>query len=713
MTEHHGLAWAIQQLARLRGENLDLLKLNTCLSELNPQWTARQLLKQVCLSLDAELVPEPVTPEAVDLPFLYNDPAHGWGVVLNQTASGQWLVRNDTEQFTVTQQALATGGFAVKFQREQTWNGQSAHSESILPEGFTHFAISTIKLYKAELIESSLASFFIGLLAFTTSMFSMQVYDRVIPTRSDYTLVILSLGVMLSILFELAMKFARSKLMDFVVVGVDNRLSREIFHRLLQLRVDQLPPSVGSLAGQLRGYEQLRGFYTSSTMFTLIDLPFGIVFLLGMMAVGSVWVALVPFTFGLLGIAIGLSARQKINQFSVDSASYSNAKTGLLVEVVEGVETIKAGSGGWKFLARWISVNSHTIKSDSHMRSFIEGLSYLSAMIQQLSYAGLIIVGSLLVMQGSMTMGALIACSILSGRVLAPIMALPGLLVQQGQAMAALKGIEAIYKLKTDTHGVSRPLVPDFVHGHFKVTSAKFSYPGNPPALTVANLNISAGENVAILGPIGAGKSTLLRLLSGLYVPQEGQVLLDGLDLSHISRQVISQQVGYLQQDHRLFQGTLRENLLIGMPDPGDQVIQQAMARTGMNQFVSAHPKGLDRPIMEGGKGLSGGQRQLLAFTRLILCDPQILLLDEPTASMDDEQERRCIQVMQEMVNAGKMLIVVTHKPNILPLVSRIIIVAGHTIAMDGQRDSVLQRLSQPATTETAAAPAPAFGTES
>jgi ATP-binding cassette subfamily C protein LapB len=713
MTELHGLAWAIQQLARLRGENLDLLKLNTCLSDSNPQWPARQLLTHVYLSLEAELACESVTPEAVDLPFLHHDSAHGWGVVLNQTASGPWLVRNDTEQFTVDQEAMATHGFTVKFQSEKTWNGHSAHSDAILPQGFTQFAISTIKLYKAELIEASLASFFIGLLAFTTSMFSMQVYDRVIPTRSEYTLVILSLGVMLSIVFELAMKYARSKLMDYVVVSVDNRLSREIFHRLLQLRVDQLPPSVGSLAGQLRGYEQLRGFYTSSTMFTLIDLPFGIVFLLGMMAVGSAWVALVPLTFGLLGIAIGLSARQKINQFSTDSAIYSNAKTGLLVEVVEGVETIKAGSGGWKFLARWISVNSHTIKSDSQMRSFIEGISYLSAMIQQLSYAGLIIVGSVLVMQGSMTMGALIACSILSGRVLAPIMALPGLLVQQGQAMAALKGIEAIYQLKTDTHGVSRPLVPDLVQGHFKLTSTKFSYPGNPPALTVAQLNIPAGENVAILGPIGAGKSTLLRLLSGLYVPQEGQVLLDGLDLSHISRQVISQHVGYLQQDHRLFQGTLRENLLIGMPDPGDHVIQQAMERTGMNQFVSAHPKGLDRPIMEGGKGLSGGQRQLLAFTRLILCDPQILLLDEPTASMDDEQERRCIQVMQEMVNEGKMLIVVTHKPNILPLVSRIIIVAGHTIAMDGHRDSVLQRLSQPATTETAAAPAPTVGTAS
>ncbi len=588
---------------------------------------------------------------------------------------------------------------------ETTWPAGVAAGQDMLTQSFTQIAKGVVNTYRGELLEASLASLFIGILAFTTSLFSMQVYDRVIPTRSEYTLLILSLGVLLSIAFELAMKFARSKLMDHVVVAVDARLSREIFDRLLQLRVDQIPSSVGSLAGQLRGYEQLRGFYTSTTMFTLIDLPFGLVFLAVMMALASPWVALVPLVFGLLGIAIGISSRQKIDQFAVNSAAYSNAKTGLLVEAVEGVETIKAGTGAPKFLSRWVAVNHHTINNDAQMRRFMEGLGYLSATIQQLSYAGLIMVGALLVMQGSMTMGALIACSILSGRVLAPIMALPGLLVQQGQAMAALKGIEAIYQLKTDTHGISRPLVPDHVQGHFNISNAKFSYPGHPPALVVPKLNIQPGENLAILGPIGAGKSTLLRLLSGLYVPQEGQVLLDGLDLAHISRQVVSQKIGYLQQDHRLFQGSLRDNLLIGLPDPGDTVIQQAMARTGMIHFVSSHPKGLERPIMEGGKGLSGGQRQLLAFTRLILCKPDIYLLDEPTASMDDEQERRCIQVMQELVDDGKMLIVVTHKHNLLPLVSRIVIVAGNTLAMDGPRDAVLQRLAQAGTAASPSAP--------
>jgi ATP-binding cassette subfamily C protein LapB len=370
-------------------------------------------------------------------------------------------------------------------------------------------------------------------------------------------------------------------------------------------------------------------------------------------------------------------------------------KTGLLVEAVEGVETIKAGSGGWKFLSRWIKVNSKTIESDLEMRNVNDHVGYLSAMIHQVSYAGLVIVGSLVVMQGQMTMGALIACSILSGRILSPILSIPSLIVQYAHAQAALKGLESLYKLKTDTHGIHRPLVPNLIQGNFSLIGAKFSYGQNPPALIISQLNIQQGERIAILGPIGAGKSTLLRLLSGLYVPQEGQILLDGLDLSHISRQVLSQKIGYLQQDHRLFQGTLRENLLIGMPDPGDAALTKAMQRTGMLDFVSAHPKGLERPIMEGGKGLSGGQRQLVAFTRLILCEPDILLLDEPTATMDDEQERRCIKTLNEQASVGKTLVIVTHKPSILPLVTRIIIIAGNSIVMDGPRDSILKQLSQ------------------
>jgi ATP-binding cassette subfamily C protein LapB len=483
--------------------------------------------------------------------------------------------------------------------------------------------------------------------------------------------------------------------MDYVVVGFDHRLSREVFQQLLNLRVDQVPSSVGSLAGQLRGYEQVRSFYTANTLFTLIDLPMGLLFLVIIALIASPLIALVPLVFGGIALMVGLGIRSKVKELAKETAALSNMRTGLLVEAVEGIETIKAGSGGWKFLSRWINYNKQTIQGDLRMRNATESVGYLSAVLQQMSYAGLVVAGSVLVMQGHMTMGALIACSILSGRILAPIMALPGLLVQHSHASAALEGLERLYTLESDNHGIAHPLVPTHIKGHYQLAAVEFAYGQNPPVIVVPKLEIKPGERIAVVGPIGAGKSTLLRMLSGLYHPQKGSIRIDGLELGHVSRQLLSQKIGYLQQDHRLFQGTLRENLLIGLPDPGDEVLFAAMTRTGMDRIVGSHPKGLERPIMEGGKGLSNGQKQLVAFTRLILCKPDILLLDEPTATMDDMQERQCMAVLAEEANAGKTLVIVTHKPGTLALVNRIIVVAGSAIVMDGPRDAVLQQLQQ------------------
>ena len=427
------------------------------------------------------------------------------------------------------------------------------------------------------------------------------------------------------------------------------------------------------------------------------------VFLVIIALIASPLVALVPLVFGGVALVVGLRIRTKVKDLAKESAALSNMRTGLLVEAVEGIETIKAGAGGWKFLSRWINYNKMTIQGDLRMRSATESVAYLSAMLQQISYAGLVVAGSILVMQGHMTMGALIACSILSGRILAPVMALPGLLVQHSHASAALEGLERLYTLQSDNHGIAHPLVPTHMKGHYHLADVQFAYGQNPPVIAVPKLEIRPGERIAIVGPIGAGKSTLLRMLSGMYQPQKGSIRIDGLELGHVSRQLLSQKIGYLQQDHRLFQGTLRENLLIGLPDPGDEVLFAAMARTGMDRIVGGHPKGLERPIMEGGKGLSNGQKQLVAFTRLILCKPEILLLDEPTATMDDMQERQCMAVLAEEANAGKTLVVVTHKPATLALVNRIIVVAGSAIVMDGPRDAVLQQLQQRTPAQAAA----------
>lgn len=698
-SQQQQLNWAINRLAQLNGVTVDPLRLSSCIEQLDINLPAVAQLQAVCQHMEFGVPHVFARPDQAHLPVLCHTVQTGWGVVSDRDANDFWVVLNPEGEDHLSDKTLAGNAMMVPLQAVPdvadlaSAAGIAGHERE--SQGFSFYVRQTLRLYRAELMEACLASGFIGILALATSLFSMQVYDRVIPTRSEYTLIILAVGVGISILIELAMKYARAHLMDFTIVGVDSRLSREIFHRLLQLRIDQVPASVGSLAGQLRGYEQVRSFYTSSTLFALIDLPLAVVFLIIIAAISSPWVALVPLVCCAISLVIGLSIRRQVVQLAKDGAALSNLKTGLLVEAVEGIETIKAGSGGWKFLSRWISINAITIQSDLRLRSATDSVGYLSGTMQQLSYVGLVVAGALVVMSGQMTMGAMIACSILSGRILSPFMALPGLMVQHAHASAAMAGLEKLYQLKTDNHGVAWPLTPTHIDGHFEVLQAKFAYGNNPAALVIPRLKIQPGERIAVLGPIGAGKSTLLRLLSGLYHPGEGRILLDGLDLSHIHRVVLSQQIGYLQQDHRLFHGTLRENLLIGLPDPGDDALQRVMQRTGMNTFVASHPKGLGRLIMEGGKGLSGGQRQLVAFTRLILCSPTIMLLDEPTATMDDEQERRCLAVLMEEAKAGKTMVIVTHKPSILPLVTRIIVVAGSTILMDGPRDVVLQELSQ------------------
>jgi ATP-binding cassette subfamily C protein LapB len=693
------LQWAFEKLAQIQGVALDGLRLQGCLQHLPESADPLHLLGVLCQRM---ALGEPIilaAPDRAQLPLLAHHEVLGWCVIIDQDPMGRWLALGTKGTVPLDEANLMGRSAIIPFAISDSLI--SVKAETSGKEVFQDHIHTTLRQYRPRLMEAVLASAFIGLLTLITSLYSMQVYDRVIPTRSDYTLIVLTAGVALSVLIELAMKYARSHIMDHIIIGLDNRLSREIFQRLLQLRVDQLPPSVGSLASQMRGYEQVRSFYTSSTLFTLVDLPLGVLFLVLMAFIASPIVAIVPALFSALAIYIGLRVRKQVDQLAKEGAAISNMKTGLLVEAVEGVETIKAGSGGWKFLSRWLGVNGQTIQNDLKMRHTTENMGYLSASIQQVSYAALVATGAYLVMQGQMTQGSLIACSILSGRVLAPILALPGIMVQHAHAKAATDGLNKLYELKTDHHGVDRPLVPGYLRGHYVLDDVQFAYGSgnpmapNPPALQVSRLEIPAGQRVAILGPIGAGKSTLLRMLSGLYHAQTGRVMIDGLDITHISREVMSRQVGYLQQDHRLFQGTLRENLLIGMADPGDDAIQAAMNRTGMARIVAAHPRGLDRPISEGGKGLSGGQRQLVAFTRLVLTNPSILLLDEPTATMDDEQERQCLRVLAEEASHGKTLIVVTHKPSVLPLVQRIIVVAGNRVVLDGPRDEVLQKTSQ------------------
>ncbi|WP_228724553.1 type I secretion system permease/ATPase [Psychrobacter sp. KCTC 72983] len=625
-------------------------------------------------------------PDAAFLPLLAYRSDIGWGVIDSQTPQGTWNFRQEkshtlshTDELNLVLRIRLTDEY-VKLRKTS----------------FNDLLKSDLSNYKGILGEAIIASFLINMLALAVSLFSMQVYDRVIPTSSESTLIILASGVFLIIIFEAFMKFARSRIMDKVVVGLDQYLSREVFQRLLKVRIDQMPGSVGSMAAQLRGYEQVRSFFTASTLFGLVDLPMTIIFLSLIAFIGSPLVSAVPIVAAVIAITMGLLARKRIDVIAAEGASASYYKTGLLVEAVEGVETIKAGAGSWKFLSRWLDVMSITIKNDLNMKHANDNLTYFTQMLQQVSYVGIVIVGAFVVMRGDMTMGGLIACSILGGRVLAPVMALPGLLVQYAHAKAAKINIETLFALEQDNHDVTYPLSPTHIKGDYQCENLVFNYKDNDrPAIDVKKLAIRSGERIAILGPIGSGKSTLLKVLAGLYAPTKGHVLLDGLDIHQISRETLSERLGYLQQDHRLFQGTLRENLLIGMPAPSDDALQEVLNKTGLINLVSSHSSGLDLPISEGGKGLSGGQKQLVAFTRLLLTKPDVFLLDEPTASMDNRQEQRCIQVLRNELTTGQTLIVSTHKTALLELVDRVIIMDNQRIIIDGPKQAVLAELTK------------------
>ena len=684
---------AIKHLLRQQGYPVDNIRLYDVVKRHNEQSRRGQsihelggviaVLKDIGIADTPEILEQP---DAAFLPLLAYRSDLGWGVIDSQTPQKSWNFRQANQQVHTPAEELI---LVLRIRLKEDHIKQRKAS-------FSDLLKSDLGNYKGILAEAVIATFLINLLALAVSLFSMQVYDRVIPTRSQYTLIILASGVFLVILFEAFMKFSRSRIMDKVVVGLDQYLSREVFQRLLKVRIDQMPGSVGSMAAQLRGYEQVRSFFTASTLFGLVDLPMTIIFISLVAFIGSPLVAVVPVIAAVIAITMGLVARKRIDAIAAEGATASYYKTGLLVEAVEGVETIKAGAGSWKFLSRWLDVMDITIKNDLDMKHANDNLTYFTQMLQQVSYVGIVIVGSFVVMQGDMTMGGLIACSILGGRVLAPVMTIPSLLVQYAHAKAAKMNIESLFALEQDNQGIAYPLSPTHIKGAYQCDGMSFNYQGNDrPAISIPQLSIKPGERIAILGPIGSGKSTLLKVLAGLYAPTEGRVLLDGLDIHQISRDTLSERLGYLQQDHRLFQGTLRENLLIGMAAPNDDVIQDTLNRTGLINLVSSHSSGLDLPISEGGKGLSGGQKQLVAFTRLLLTKPDVFLLDEPTASMDNRQEQRCLQVLRQELTKGQTFIVSTHKTALLDLVDRLIIMDNQRIIIDGPKQAVLDELKK------------------
>jgi len=633
-------------------------------------------------------------PDAALVPALIRA-AHGeqagqWGVLRGRNAKGEWVSEwwdarasrwNERADASLDGHALATLRLGRPFSASASPVYQLIRDE--------------ILAHRTLLREALIGGLMINFVALATSFYSLHVYDRVIPTSAVQTLLVLTLGVLAAVGFELVAKRLRSILYERLIDQVDQRLARTIYMRFLSIRLDQLPQSVGGLAAQMRGYETVRGFFTAATTNLLVDAPFALVFVL-IIALLAGWLAVIPLVFFLLCIVIGLYYRARVDAYAGKANAASNQKTGLLVETVEGAESIKSGQGGWRMLARWMRTSDDAREYELQMRNISEYSQHLSASLQQVSYVLLVAGGALMVSRGELSLGGLIACSILSGRVLAPVSMIPGQLVQWAHAKAALQGLDRLWALQDDHHGQEQPIVVGRIRGEYRFDSVVANYGANK-ALAVPSLAIRPGEKVGVLGPIGAGKTTLLRLLSGMYKPQEGRILLDDIDLAHLAKPVLADHLGYVQQEGRLFAGTLRDNLILGQIDPGDEPILDAARQTGLLQAViTPHPKGLQQEIFEGGTGLSGGQRQLVNLTRAFLRRPTIWLLDEPTASMDRNLELQVTRALRASIRPTDTLVLVTHKGEMLELVERLIVIANHQVVLDGPKAQVLQKLQTP-----------------
>ena len=611
-------------------------------------------------------------------------PGEGIRIVIEQEADGSW--KSEGRSGIRSEKAYPDGTYFTPIKPRRLSNEKRSASSM-----FKSIALGQ----KPILFHAAIASISINILALGTSFFSMQVYDRVIPTQGVSTLIALSIGVFVAIFLEMLLKLSRSHLFDRAAESMDIAYSHDIFNRFLKIRLDTMPRSIGTLSGQLQSYATVRGFIVSAVTYVFIDFPFSMLFLAVIIMLAGWMMGLIVLLFLITAILTGLFFRKRIDTLTRTASMASHKKLGLLVESVDNAENIKATGAGWSLLGRWNALTEDAINDDIEIRRYSEMSTYLSAFLQQLSYISLVAMGAYIVSTTeNLTMGGLIATTILSGRVLSPIAMLPNLLVQWGRTKIAVEDLNNVYALDRDNEGVERPLSPSALHPHFQCQSIQFGYTENTPTVRIPSLTIGKGERIGILGMVGSGKSTLLKILGGLYKPNDGKVLIDGIDMHHISRNRLNETIGYLPQNVKLISGTLRDNLMLGLAGISDETILEAAQLTGAITLINSLPQGLDTPIPEGGESVSGGQKQLIALTRIFLMHPKAWLLDEPTANMDDRTERQLLDVIEKQLETDHTLIIVTHKPALLRLVNRIIVLTPQGIVMDGPKAEVLQKLS-------------------
>lgn len=538
-----------------------------------------------------------------------------------------------------------------------------------------------------------IATVIINILAVATSLFAMQVYDRVVPTLAYATLWTLVAGMAIVIALDWTLKTVRARILDSVAHSADKNISQSVFDHVMHLQLDSRPRSLGTLAAQISGLDSVRQFFTSGVIFALVDMPFALMFVGFIAVIGGpiAWVYLLLLPVAAL---LGFITQRRLRGLMKRQLIRSNERQGLLVDAIQGTETIRTSNSTWRFAQLWREVTTTLLRYNIQQKAISNFATVTTGTLSSSAYILALVVGVGQIASGNLTMGALIACSILGGRVIAPIAQSVQFLTQWENVSSSLQMVNQVLLLERERKPDQTLLIPDQAPAEVRVERLRFCYPESPiKQLEIYQLNFKAGDRVALVGAIGCGKSTLLKVLAGLYRPTEGRIQLGQADLWETDPAVIANHVGYLPQSVHLFKGTLRSNLLLAGAASDSQLLA-VMQQLDIDTIVNNSPKGLDHEIYEGGDGLSGGQKQLVGLARVALAQPTIWLLDEPTASLDNETERKVLDAIEASLRPNDILVLSTHRPLLANrLAKRIIHMEAGRIAADGPAEQVLQGL--------------------
>jgi len=570
-----------------------------------------------------------------------------------------------------------------------------ARTEEVAPHIRESWFWGTLRQFWKVYAHAAIASIVINLLTIASPLFVMNVYDRVVPNNAVATLWVLASGVLVVFMFDFILRTARSYFVDSAGKNADVVLASRIFAHVLGMRYDARPASVGALAANLREFETLRELVTSSTLMAIADLPFAALFIVIIALVAGPMVALVPLLAVPVLLGIGFLLQLSLRGVISHTMREGFQKHAILVESLEGLDTIKITGAEGRAQRLWERFVGATARTATKAR-FLSTIGVNAAVfVQNIVSVLVVVIGVFEIAKGEITVGALVAASLLASRAMSPLSQVAALLVKIHQSTMSLGALNKVMNLPLE-----RPVGKTFLHrprleGGIEFRGVDFAYPGHGhAALHGVSFRIQPGEKVGIIGRIGSGKSTLARLLAGLYQPSSGAILLDGTDLRQIDPADLRRNLGYVPQDAFLFFGSIKDNIALAAPHADHRAILEAASIAGVDDFAKRHPEGFDMPVGEHGRYLSGGQREAVTIARALLFDPPILVMDEPTGAMDNTAENK-LRARLLPVIARKTLLLVTHRTSMLSLVDRLIVIDGGKVVADGPKERVLQKLAE------------------